>query len=244
MKHFAARALRKVARIIDSEQQILLTDQSDSTTDWLSFANAGMLERGNHYCFDYVMRNLPSDAPMLEIGSFCGLSTNFITYYKKKHNIKNRLFNCDRWEFENTHKSSMLDDLGITHGEYRQFVKESYMRNVQMFSRVDLPYTIEMFSDEFFDAWRKAAHVSDVFDRPVTLGGALSFCYIDGNHSYEFARRDYENADEFLERGGFILFDDSADSSTWEVKRVIEEVKASGKYDVAAKNPNYLFVKR
>jgi hypothetical protein len=47
-----------------------------------------------------------------------------------------------------------------------------------------------------------------------------------------------------LERGGFILFDDSADSSGWEVRRVAEEVKASGKYHVVIKNPKYLFVKR
>ena len=244
IRTLTARALRKIAGTIDADRQISLPGRQDSTIDWVSYANAGMLENGNHYCFDYAVRNLPSDAPLLEVGSFCGLSTNFLAYYRLKHGVRNQLFNCDRWEFENTDKESMLDELSITHAEYRAFCRENYIRNVQMFSRSLLPHTIEMFSDEFFDAWRGAANLTDVFGRSVTLGGPLSFCYIDGNHSYEFARRDYQNCDEFLEKGGFILFDDSADASPWEVRRVVAEVKASGRYDVVVKNPNYLLVKR
>src|SRR3954466_6118167 len=61
---------------------------------WLSFANAGMLNQGNLWCFDYAMRHLPSDAPMVEIGSFCGLSTNLISYYRQKHGRGNALFTC------------------------------------------------------------------------------------------------------------------------------------------------------
>jgi hypothetical protein len=32
-----------------------------------------MLNKGNLLCFDWVMRNLPSKNPIIEIGSFCGL---------------------------------------------------------------------------------------------------------------------------------------------------------------------------
>ncbi len=113
-----------------------------------------------------------------------------------------------------------------------------------MFSRYDLPYTLEMFSEELFEAWRQSQTVTDVFGRAVQLGGPISFCYIDGNHSYECARRDFENSDAFLEAGGFILFDDSADGSGWGVRRVIDEVKSSGNYDRVIENPNYLFRKR
>jgi hypothetical protein len=56
----------------------------------------------------------------------------------------------------------------------------------------------------------------DVFGRNVVLGGSLSFCYIDGNHTYGFAKRDFENKDRFLAPGGFIFFDDSGDGSGWE----------------------------
>jgi hypothetical protein len=39
-----------------------------------------MLNAGNVECIDYAIGHLPSDAPMLEIGSWCGLSTNVISH--------------------------------------------------------------------------------------------------------------------------------------------------------------------
>lgn len=212
-------------------------DVSDEYTRWLTFANAGMLHRGNLYCFRHAIANLPSKAPVLEIGSFCGLSTNAIGYYLQRAGADNALFTCDRWEFEGA--DGTVGATGISHGDYRTFVRDSFLRNVRMFSAA-LPHTVELASDEFFAAWRSAAEVVDVFDRPVVLGGPLSFCYIDGNHSYEYAKRDFEHCHEHLERGGFILFDDSGDASAWEVRQVVSEARASRSYDVAARNPNYL----
>jgi hypothetical protein len=219
-------------------------DASDDYTIWLSFANAGMLNKGNLYCLDHAISHLPTNDPIVEIGSFAGLSVNLITYYKRKYGRANKLITCDKWDFEGAKPGKMLGESPILHDDYRQFVRDTFIRNVRFFSGYDLPYTVEMFSDELFGAWRSGQASPDVFGRQVQLGGPISFCYIDGNHSYEFARRDFEHTDEFLVSGGFILFDDSADGSKWQVCRVIEEVKASGRYDVVAANPNYLFVKR
>ncbi len=219
-------------------------DISEEYTRWLSIANVGMLNRGNLYCFDHAIRHLPDPAPIVEIGSFCGLSTNLITFYKEKHGVKNPLITCDKWEFEGTEEDGMVGGSSITHAEYRDFVKSNYKRNVRMFSRYDLAYTVEMLSEEFFSAWRECRDVVDVFDRTIHLGGPISFCYIDGNHSYQCARRDFENADEFLAPGGFILFDDSADGSGWGVCRVVAEVRKLERYELVIKNPNYLFRKK
>jgi hypothetical protein len=216
----------------------------DTFVAWLTFANAGMLHAGNVYCFDYAIRNLPSAAPIVEIGSFCGLSTNAINYLKRRSGARNRLFTADKWLFEGAVFGYTVGQSAITHDEYQAFVKESFRRNVEFFSREDLPYTIEMLSDEFFDAWREKRPVKDVFNRDIELGGAISFCYIDGNHTYDFARRDFEHADEFLEPGGFLLFDDSADGSGWEVCKVVQEVATLGRYEIVMKNPNYLFRKK
>lgn len=222
-----------------------LIDISDEYIRWLCYANAGMLDRGNLYCFDYAIGSLVSDAPMLEIGSFCGLSTNVLTYYKKLHGISNPLISCDKWMFETAEKGGSLSEhTSLTHDQYRDFVKSTYLRNVRMFSRDDLPFTVETFSDEFFTAWKESREVEDVFGRSIRLGGPISFCFVDGNHSYEYVRRDFENCDEFLEPGGFILFDDSADGSGWEVCRLMPEVQQSGKYELIIKNPNYLFRKK
>jgi hypothetical protein len=221
-----------------------MIDISNDYINWLSFANAGMLNRGNLYCLEYAVKNLPSSSPIIEIGSFCGLSTNLITYYKEKHNIKNRLITCDKWEFENAdNKTRVGDSSSITHADYRAFVKSSYIQNIKMFSRYDLPYTIELFSNEFFAAWRDNDEMSDVLNRKIQLGGPISFAYIDGNHSYDFAKKDFLNCDEFLEPGGFILFDDSADYTGWDVCKVVKEIQQSRKYELVVKNPNYFFKK-
>jgi len=212
---------------------------------WLSFANAGMLERGNVDAFDFVIRNLPGPAPMVEIGSFCGLSTNVITHLKEKYAVKNRLVTCDRWIFEGAQPAAGVGGSpSLTHAEYRDFVRGSYIRNIQTFARYDLPYTVEMVSDDFFAAWAQRQTTTDVLGRSIELGGPISFCYVDGNHSYEFVQRDFSHIDQFLEPGGFVLFDDSSDGSAWEVCRVVAEVKSGGRYDVVAANPNYLFRKK
>jgi hypothetical protein len=219
-------------------------DISDEYVRWVSLANAGMMDTGNLYCFDHAIRNLPNNAPIVEIGSFCGLSTNLLGYYKRRAGLSNPLFSCDKWEFEGASESVLGENTAITHRQYRDFVKDTFLRNVKMFSGNDLPHTIESLSDEFFAAWRGARAVEDVFGRKVTLGGPIGFCYIDGNHTYEAAKRDFENCDEFLERGGFVLFDDSADGSDWEVCRVVAEVKQRDDYELIVKNPNYLFRKK
>jgi predicted O-methyltransferase YrrM len=59
-----------------------------------------MLSSGNLYCFDHAIRNLPSELPIIEIGSFCGLSTNLMAHYLQVHGRNNTLFTCDAWLFE------------------------------------------------------------------------------------------------------------------------------------------------
>jgi hypothetical protein len=216
-------------------------DISDDFVKWLCFANAGMLDRGNLLLLDHAIGHLPSDAPILEIGSFCGLSTNLIAHFKRKHGVKNRLVTCDRWRFEDA--GGNVGGSPVTHEEYRALVRDSFLRNVRTFSGGDLPYTIEMYSDELFAAWSQNTPATDVFQRPITLGGPISFCFIDGNHTYDFAKRDFDNTDRFLEPGGFVLFDDSADGSGWEVCRVVAELRGNPRYRLVDKNPNYLFQK-
>ena len=228
-----------------SQPSLALDSAWDTYLSWLSFVNAGMLARGNADAFAFAIGHLPSAAPIIEIGSFCGLSTNAITHFKEKLGVKNRLITCGKWIFEGAQVEPLLGGSPhLTHSEYREFVRSTYIRNIQTFARFDLPYTVEMFSDEFFAAWSQNQHATDVLGRELQLGGPISFCYIDGNHSYAFAQRDFQNVDLCLEAGGFILFDNSADGSEWEVCRVVAEVKSGGRYDLVAHNPNYLFRKK
>jgi len=245
LKPIIKSAIKTVLRPLYPQLFYRPIDISDESVNWIIYANAGMLSRGNLYCFDYAIKNLPSEAPMVEIGSFAGLSTNLLNFYRRNHRKKNRLINCDKWEFQGADREKKIDGLPLSHLEYQTFLRDTYKRNIQMFSNDDLPYTVEMLSNDFFAAWKQKHATTDVFGRSIQLGGPISFCYIDGNHDYDFASRDFANCDQFLETGGFILFDDSADGTIFEgLRRLMNEVKATGKYELVIKNPNYLFRKK
>jgi predicted O-methyltransferase YrrM len=200
-----------------------------------------VLVRGNLYSMDHAIRNLPDDSPVVEIGTLCGLSTNAMSCYMRKHGRKNRLFTCDAWTYERFIDEKAICEVPVE--EYQRFVKSTYIRNAEMFSRHALPSTVEMLSDAFFAAWEEERTVTDVFARQVTLGGPISFAYIDGDHSYQQSRQDFRNCDRFLVRGGFILFDDSAVYSEWGVRRTAREAMNRKDYELVIKTPNYLLRK-
>jgi hypothetical protein len=240
------KILKKIFSLLKKANSLLNQKQAkpQEFISWLKHANAGMLDKGNIYCIEYAIENLPSDNPIIEIGSFCGLSTNLISFYLRKFNKSNNLITSDKWIFEGAEvPNAFLEGSNITHNQYKAFVKETYIRNISFFSKDHLPFTIEQFSDDFFDLWSKEKMETDIMGRKIKLGGKISFAYIDGNHTYEYAKRDFENVDRYLEIGGFVLFDDSADYSGWEVCKVIEEIKKEGKYEIIINNPNYLIKK-
>lgn len=218
--------------------------KANEFVEWLGFANAGMLDPGNIYCIEYAIEHLPSDSPVVEIGSFCGLSTNMISFYLRKSGKANLLITADKWTFEGAEVSAdLLEGTAITHGLYKAFVKESYIRNISFFSKDHLPYTVEAFSDDFFERWSADKKERDVLGRSIQLGGKISFAYIDGNHTYDFAKRDFEHVDEHLEKGGFILFDDSSKDSQFDVYKVVLEILKGKRYEVVVNNPNYMLRK-
>lgn len=219
-------------------------DISDAYINWLCFANAGMLDRGNLHCFNYAAENLPSNNPVIEIGSFCGLSTNIIAYYLAKNKKRNKIISCDKWMFEGFKKGKKIGDSNILCEDYRDFVKETFIRNVKMFA-IEVPvYAVEEFSDDFFRMWESSQEVSNILGGVVKLGGEISFCYVDGKHSYEQVKKDFINVDKFLEKDGFILFDDSGLLSLFEgVKKLMKEIEGNNDYELVMKNPNYMFKK-
>ncbi len=215
----------------------------DEYINWLAFANAGMLDKGNVFCMDFAIKNLPSNSPVLEIGSFCGLSTNVITYLLSKHNKTNQVISSDKWIFEGAESGGNLGLSNVSHSDYRKYVRSTFKRNTELFSAENKPYTIESFSDEFFSLWERCVKVKDVFGRDIKLGGKFSFCYIDGNHTYDYARRDFENVNKYLDVGGYILFDDSFDGNAFGLTKLMKEIKNNKSYKLVMKNPNYLFIK-
>lgn len=216
---------------------------SDPFIEWLEYYNAGMVDKGNTYALQYVIQHTNSTSPICEIGAFCGFSANLTCYFLRKYNKPNLFFSVDAFDYDPFKSMKTIGDSSLKYIDFNPKIKNVYLENLKVFSAENLPFAIEAFSDDFFNAWRSNAKQKDLFSKNVQLGGPICFAYIDGDHSYEGAKKDFINCDEFLEVGGFILFDDSSDESKWEVKRVIQDVKDSGRYTVVMKNPNYLFKK-
>jgi hypothetical protein len=227
----------------------------DDTLDylsWLRFVNAGHYAgSGNVQAMDHAIERMPEQGRMLEIGSFAGLSTNQIGTLRRRHARPTPLVTCDPWSFEGVDMAVRIGGHPVTFREYAHYVRETYIRNVLFFSRDNPPATAQMHSDDFFRAWQRRVRVSDVVSGgDIELGGPLCFCFIDGDHSYAAAKRDFENTDRYLVRGGFILFDDSGDGvpgpdgKPWGSWRVAKEVEAGGRYEMVMKTPNYLFRKK
>jgi hypothetical protein len=85
---------------------------------------------------------------------------------------------------------------------------------------------------------------TDIFGRDTRLGGPIAFCFIDGDHTYEQAKRDFLHADELLTAGGFILFDDSDEFGAFpHVHELVQEAMRTNGYELVAANPHHLLRK-
>ena len=212
--------------------------------NWMSFANAGMLHAGHRFLIDRAISQLPTDDPVVEIGAFAGLSTNVLIYFLTKHGKPNALYSTDPWVFEGEGVET-LPEPQIPFDDYRRLVQEQFERNVRFWSGSRLPHAYALASDEFFAAWREGGILTDVFGRDARVGGPLSFCFVDGDHSPEQVRRDFEHVDELLVPGGFVLFDDSDEFGAFpDVNRVVREALRHYGYDLVGENPHHLLRKR
>jgi hypothetical protein len=235
----AAMAARNIAKLpVGSLKPVVM----DDTMSWMAFINPGMVYGGNLALFSYCIEHLPSGAPLIEIGSFAGLSLNYLILFLRRAGRTNPVFSVDDWKFEDYPRGELIE--GVPFEAYRAHVVETFRRNVTLFSGDRLPHHIELDSDAFFAAWAAREARSDYFGNSVRLGGPIAFAYIDGAHNYAQSKRDFENVDRHLQSGGFIVFDDSADESPYGSKRTAQEAAALSRYEVIAKNPNYCLRKR
>jgi len=210
----------------------------------------GMLHEGNIYLMDYALKNMPQNGVVIEIGSYGGLSTNLMLHLLMKNNRVEKLINCDPWIYEGATdrygtKSDTIDGRkNISRDNYSTYMKTNFMNGIQFLHKDNLPHSFQLTSDAFFKEYDKKVTVKDIFNETVQLGAEISFAYIDGNHEYEYAKRDFENVDKHLMNLGFILFDDSMDDSPFGSTLFMKEMKANKNYKLIEKNPNYLFQKR
>lgn len=228
-------------------------DKADEYLNWLLVSNAGMQHKGNIHCFELAVSEMPAGLPVLEIGAHAGLSANILTYLLQKHGRTTHVLSVDPWIVrgyldEQNPGQEYLRVLGgnssISRTAYADFICQSYLQNTRFFSPQNQPYGFRLMADEFFAHWAAAQPLTDLEGRSFTTGGQLAFVYIDGNHDYDYCRRDFENAHRFLAPGGFILFDDSADGAPFGSAKFAKELERHAGYSLIAKNPNRLFRKK
>jgi len=241
VKQWQQREPRTAHRLFDQCRDV----HGDAYIQWLCRVVGGWLapNDGNLRAFDYAVRSMPPEGAMIEIGSFVGLSTNILAYLALKHGRDNPFFSCDPWIFEGAEEPiGGYFDAGSP--AYRRYAKDVFRLNVELFSESRKPYAMEASSAQFWELWRLGAARRDVFGREVTLGGPISFAYIDGAHTYEASRSDFLGVDRHLLPGGFLLFDDSDDGGCFpDVTRVAREVAQQPSYEVVFKTPHYFFRK-
>lgn len=214
-----------------------------------SVIGQGMLHEGNIYLMDFAIRNMPYDGYVVEIGSYGGLSTNLILYLLEKHKKNNSMIGCDAWIYEgyDDYKSIKVNHIDgnnkIDRKEYMNYIKESFINATTFFHPNSLPYISHLKSDDFFRKWKNNEPLTDVFGRNFSITQKISFAYIDGNHSYEQTKKDFENISNYLTIDGYVLIDDSADNLSFGSSKFISEIKKNKDFQIVDKNPNYLIKK-
>ncbi len=221
---------------------------NDEVLEWMNYAFASP-ENGfpvqNQYSCRYALERLPSALPILEIGVFSGRSTNFLIYLKESLKLSNRVITTDPWRF-GTNKQVAKN---VTMKDYQNYIKEQFIRNIRFWHEDALPDSFDLDSDEFFSKWAMNGKLKTLFSKESQLGGEISFCYLDGDHSYEQVKKDFINIDRILQIQGFIYFDDSdqyhldAGNVTNGCYDVVCDALKTKRYVTAINNPNYLLQK-
>jgi hypothetical protein len=217
----------------------------DPYLNWLTRIMGGWLTPGdgNLVAFDFAIDHMPGDGAVLEIGSFLGMSICAMSYMMWRHGRDNPLFSCDPWDFEGT-AEPIGGFFDASRPEYRAYCVEVFKRNIQLYAEHHLPYAVEEYSHRFLARWAAREEATDVLGRRVSLGGPLSFVYIDGAHTYEAASGDFRGVDPFVLPGGYVFFDDTGEAWGPEMARVVQEVQSHPHYELIARTPNYFFRKR
>jgi hypothetical protein len=234
------RVLRKTrgAAFRESDRRLV----KDTYLPWLCRVVGGWLEvdHGNLRAMDYAIQNMPTEGAVVEIGTFLGRSALAMSYLSYRHQRTNPIFICDPWNFEGT-EEKIGGFFDAATPEYADYAREVFKLNIATFSTHNPAHAIEAFSDAFMSDWDSNKIVSDVFDNPIQLGGPIAFAYIDGAHTYEATRTDFESVHRHLLPGGFILFDDSARNSGFGSTQAALEVLRHSDYELVYTTPNYFF---
>jgi methyltransferase family protein len=170
------------------------------------------------------MRALPREAVCAEIGVWKGDGAAEIL--RRLHPRKLHL--VDPWRFEPTYEQARYG------GRSSQEELDAICASVE-----------ERFAGEI------EAGIVEIHRLPSEAAAArfvdcyFDWVFIDGNHLYEFVKRDLEAFGPKVRPGGFVAGDDYADEGWWEggVRRAVDEAVAEGSFTPVMLAAQFLLVR-
>jgi hypothetical protein len=168
----------------------------------------GQIRRDEAHCLYELAQEASGEGVIVEIGSYCGLSTIALA----KGSSRNRgvpVFAIDPHEYVDPGGS-----VGRGGWDYVPGDNIAFFKNVLFSGMAKNVRPINLLS------WAAAA----AWDRPISL------LWIDGNHGYEAARRDFVDWSKFVIQGGYIAFHDSIDPADGPFQ-VVQEALQEGSFE-------------
>ena len=187
-----------------SQRDLLLTTpilaQMRKIEGWLADEEADLLIAAA----GRALTEVPADASVVEIGSYCGRSTVVLGSVIKKSGRSVKIYAIDPHDGVVGALDQKLEHLGETF--------EKFSRNIGQAGLT-----------EFVEAIRKRSFEVE-WDCPV------GFLFIDGLHDYTNVARDFYHFERWVVDGGYVAFHDYADYYPG-VKTFVNELLEAGEYE-------------
>lgn len=189
------------------EQQILPDDEMD----WiLSEAAAVQPLHSQKYVLFHLLGDLDRLAhvsgDVLEIGSFKGKTTVFLSHAIKALDLEKQLHTIDPYTGE-------ASEVGCSD----ENIESAYETFKEATANLDNHEHVRAYSDETLSQFEDTT---------------FSLVFVDGDHTYEGVMADYRNYAPLLADGGIMVFDDYANPQWPGVGRAVEAIIGEGKLTV------------
>ncbi len=154
-----------------------------------------------------------------EIGSYCGASASLIL----QHDYPTEIHCIDPLNLKKNHYNGYFDQFTTLKNNLEKFNKNNYEYHIHKNFSTD-KNLINKFGQD-------------------TIG--IDMLFIDGDHSYRGVKNDFYNFEKYVNKGGFIIFDDYLDKKyspqvRLAVDDIVKEIREKQlPYELIGSLPNY-----